>query len=127
MKNKFKLLVIIPLLLLLNCTIQFRSGSAIADPDYFGPVLVEGTPVEYPEEAKLQGIEGDVIAKIYVNEYGFVSAIEMEKSDDPLLDHAVYVAVKDWKFEPALRRGIPVRSEIRKSFDFYKPDIRYYQ
>lgn len=127
MKNKLVLLVIVPLLLLLNCTIQFHSGSAIPDPDFFGPVLVEGAPVEYPEEAKLQGIEGDVIAKIYVNECGFVRAIEMEKSDDPLLDHAVYVAVKDWKFEPALRRGIPVRSEITRSFYFYKPDIRYYQ
>ena len=125
MGNKLLTSALIACLSLINCTIQFHS--AIPDPDYFEPRLIEGASVEYPEEAKLQGIEGDVIAKIYINEYGYVRAIEIEKSDHPLLDHAVYVAVKDWRFEPALRKGRPVRSEITRSFPFYKPDIRYYR
>lgn len=125
MRNKLFLLVLIPLIFLLNCTIQFHS--AVPDPDYFEPRLIEGTPVEYPKEAKLRGIEGDVLARIYINEYGYVRAVEIEKSDHPLLDHAVYVAVKDWKFEPALQRGFPVRSEIVWSFPFYKPKIISYR
>jgi protein TonB len=86
--------------------------------------LIEYAPVEYPEEAKMKGIEGDVVARIYVNEYGYVRAVEIEQSAHPILDHAVYVAVKDWKFEPALQKGRPVRAEITKIFPFYKPKIR---
>ncbi len=123
MENTLLRIILIITLFFSNCTIQFHS--ALPDPDYFEPKLIEYIPVEYPEEAKMHAIEGDVTARIYINFYGYVRAVKIEKSAHPILDHAVYIAVKDWKFAPALLKGRPVRSEITKSFSFYKPDIRY--
>jgi len=125
MGNKLSAPVLVACLFLLNCTIQYHP--AIPDPDYFEPILIEGAVVEYPAEAKIRGIEGEVITRIYVNEFGYVRAVEIEKSDHPLLDHAVYVAVKDWRFEPALRKGLPIQSETTRSFSFYIPKRRYYK
>ena len=68
------------------------------------------TNLEYPEEAKKQGIEGEVTVRFLVNEKGEVEKSEVLRSaykgfDEPALK--VIRNMPDWK--PGAQRGKPVK------------------
>jgi TonB family protein len=62
---------------------------------------------EYPYEAKLRGIQGDVILAITITTTGDVANLHVI-SGDPLLTEAAIDAVKQWKYKPYLLKGQPV-------------------
>lgn len=55
-------------------------------------------PPPYPEEARLQGIEGVVLIKLGVNRQGAVARIECLNNAAPLLLESVLKTVKKWRF-----------------------------
>jgi len=68
------------------------------------------TNLEYPEEARKQGIEGEVIVRFLVNEKGGVEKSEVLRSayqgfDEPALK--VIRNMPDWN--PGMQRGKPVK------------------
>lgn len=69
--------------------------------------------IEYPENAKLRGIEGDVWVAFVVAKNGEVSDVKVEKSVDPSLDQAVIDFVKKsgtWK--PGQKDGQDVNTQM---------------
>jgi len=63
----------------------------------------------YPEAARTARAEGTVILEVVVGRTGAVEEVKVLKSS-PLFDTAAVVAVKRWKYEPALFGGSkPVR------------------
>ncbi len=61
---------------------------------------------------------GRVTVVFMVNERGRVDAPRIESSTDPVFNEAALAAIKQWRFEPAQRRGKPVRSPNRQMFSF---------
>jgi TonB family protein len=47
-----------------------------------------------------------------------VDAPRIESSTDPVFNEAALAAIKQWRFEPAQRRGKPVRPPNRQMFSF---------
>lgn len=68
--------------------------------------------IKYPEKAKLNGIQGRVFVKAYINEKGNVDQVELLKGIDAECDSAAMEAVKQTKFTPGKQRGEPVKVQV---------------
>jgi len=81
-------------------------GAAGADPDTGNdPGIVEPRVVarinpRYPEQARKNRIQGEVILKALVDKKGDCRVMEIVSSPDPLLSEAAREAVEQWKYEP---------------------------
>jgi protein TonB len=73
--------------------------------------LVEMKPPVYPPRCLRMGIEGRVKVRVLVGENGRPQVVTLgESSGESALDQAAIDAVREWRFEPAKRNGVPVRA-----------------
>jgi TonB family protein len=91
----------------------FRPGSGIEP-----PVLVREIRPVYTTEARRRAIEGDVLLDIVIRENGTVGAIRVTRGLDAGLDQKAVEAVRQWRFEPARRRGAPVEVVVEVAVEF---------
>jgi protein TonB len=71
------------------------------------PEAIEKVPPEYPDEARLNRIEGTVIVQALVGRDGRVKETKVTQSV-PGLDAAALTAIAQWKFKPAEAYGKPI-------------------
>jgi TonB family protein len=76
----------------------------------------------YPIAARQQRIQGQVWVHLVINETGDVLTAEAV-SGDPLLVSAAMDAMKQWKFEPYIQNGHPVRVSTKMHYDFAFSDM----
>ncbi|PYY04179.1 MAG: hypothetical protein DMG69_31130 [Acidobacteria bacterium] len=62
---------------------------------------------------------GSTILRIVVGEDGTVRSAKVLESFNRDLDAKAIEAVKQWKFEPALKKGVPVAVELGVQVDFH--------
>ncbi len=85
------------------------------------------SPVRYPQALLEQGIEGQVLLRLYVDSAGNVVADSTriaESSGYPALDSAALVGSPDLRFSPALRQGQPVAAPFIQPVQFRGPRAR---
>jgi TonB family protein len=73
---------------------------------------------EYPEEARVKGVEGLVVVVALVNESGHVEDVALEKGVDPLLDQAAVRAAYRTSFYPYLLEGVAQAVYVRMPYRF---------
>jgi protein TonB len=67
---------------------------------------------EYPTAAYRNGIEGEVLLRLWIDEEGRVSQAKVERtSGHDVLDRAAVAAVRTWRGRPARRGDQPVATE----------------
>jgi TonB family protein len=82
-----------------------------------GGFLEKGVEPRYPEQAIQQGIKGDVILQVGIDETGrVVRSLTVE--GDPLLIAASVEALKDFQFRAYLLNGVPLSVESQIGFRF---------
>lgn len=91
----------------------YRPGSGIEPPS----LIVEVKP-QYPEEARRRGLVGDVVLEIVVRRDGTVGDVRIVRPLGGGLDQHAVEAVRQWRFEPARRRGVPVDVLVEVSVEF---------
>jgi TonB family protein len=91
----------------------YRPGSDIDPPS----VLREVKP-DYTEEARRRGLEGDVVMEIVVRSNGMVGNVRVLQGLGMGLDQRAIDAVREWRFSPAKRRGLPVDVLVEVSVGF---------
>jgi len=81
-------------------------------------------PIEYPAALEQQGIEGNVVLRLHVDERGNIvkdsTRIE-ESSGYPALDSAATHAAAALRFAPATRNGSPVPVTFLQPVQFRNP------
>ena len=83
------------------------------------PVLIRSVRPEYPELARLAGVEGDVMIKALLGTDGkVISAIVIASSVTDVLEEAAVAAVMQFLFEPALQGVVPVQASIAVPVSF---------
>ncbi|MCO4771761.1 MAG: TonB family protein [Deltaproteobacteria bacterium] len=82
------------------------------------PELLEDATPQYPEELRREGIGGDVLVRIVIDEEGRVSSTEVLDSLHPELDAAAMAAAKQMVFSPAEVDGEPAAISIDYTFGF---------
>jgi len=89
------------------------------------PVAINAvSPVRYPPALLEQGIEGQVLLRLYVDSAGQVipdSTRIAESSGYPALDSAALVASPELRFSPALHQGRPVAAPFIQPVQFRGP------
>lgn len=83
-----------------------------------GAQVVFVNPPKYPTEARNQSIEGTVSVTFVVGVSGKVDKILEIESSHPSFAVEVRKVYKDWKFKPAMKKGIPVSSKVMIPFNF---------
>lgn len=81
-------------------------------------VVKRVTPV-YPEVAKKDSIEGQVIVQITIDESGKVIQAEVVQARPPgIFDQAALDAIKQWEFKPATADGKPIKVKMAQRIAF---------
>jgi TonB family protein len=86
--------------------------------DYFPPKLELDVKPDYSEGAMSRGIEGRVDLHATVLGDGTVGSVRIRKWLDPELEHAALAAVRQWRFRPATRNGVPIPSIVEIEMTF---------
>ncbi|MEF3081430.1 TonB family protein [Luteimonas sp. SMYT11W] len=79
--------------------------------------------IPYPPAAARSREEGSLILLVQVDANGNATDVTVEKrSGSRDLDRAAQQAVRDWKFEPAIKGGKPTASAVRVPIEFTLQD-----
>ncbi len=75
----------------------------------------------YPIELKAAGTTGDVTVRFQVRADGTVATCEVLKSDHPAFSAAAVEAVQQWRFQPGIKEGKPVDTQMQITLPFRLP------
>jgi TonB family protein len=75
---------------------------------------------EYPDEARQQGIQGQVILEVRTGPEGAVEDIQLVSGPPQLAEPAI-AAVLQWRFQPRTQNGQPVGVQSRITLNFRLP------
>jgi TonB family protein len=75
----------------------------------------------YTDEARRRGIQGNVIVQAYFDARGNITVLKVVKGLGYGLDENALAILKDWRFAPALRNGLPVSAVAEIEVPFTLP------
>jgi TonB family protein len=84
-----------------------------------GALLHRVQPI-YPEIALQQGRQGDVVLRAHVNRRGKVTSVQ-KISGDSMLAFSGIAAIRQWRYEPFKRDGIPQEIDTTITLQFRAP------
>jgi len=82
------------------------------------PKLIKKVNPIYPEEAKKALVQGVVVLEVTTDEEGNVVKVDVLRSESSLLNQASIDAVKQWKYEPMMSKGNPIRVSFNVTVTF---------
>ncbi|MGC4072782.1 MAG: energy transducer TonB [Nibricoccus sp.] len=82
------------------------------------PVVKKQVRPKYPTDLRKKGITGDVNVHIVVSSSGDVAEAEVIDSPNEQFSEAALEAVRQWKFEPGLKDGVPVAVRLKFPIQF---------
>jgi periplasmic protein TonB len=91
----------------------YRPGSGIEPPR-----LLHEVKPDYTEDARLRRLEGEVMMEIVVRRDGSVGDLTIVKGLGGGLNERAVHAVRQWRFSPARRRGVPVDVVVEVAVEF---------
>lgn len=94
------------------------SGNSPSKPaDSTRLIVIKAVEPTYPETAKGKQLQGRVWGHLTIDESGNVVAAE-PISGDPILLAAAIDAMEQWKFQPYIKDGHPIRASVKMHYDF---------
>jgi periplasmic protein TonB len=91
----------------------YRVGGGVT-----APRLIYGPEPEYSEEARKSKYQGTVVLWLILRADGRPHDIRVSRSLGMGLDEKAVEAIRQWKFEPARKDGIPVAVQISVEVSF---------
>lgn len=71
----------------------------------------------YPEEAKKEGLSGEVVLALHISKDGTVENIRVVKGPQ-VFQHSALDAVKQWRYQPFLLNGDPIAVDTQVTVVF---------
>ncbi len=85
--------------------------AAAPEPVYAKLKVIDAPPPVYPPQCRRLGIEGVVRVRVLVGPHGRPKEVTIARSSgDEALDESAQDAVRDWRFEPGRRDGVPIQA-----------------
>ena len=91
----------------------FRPGSGISPPR-----LLREVKADYTDEGRRRNITGDVVLEIVVRHDGSVGDVHVLQGLGSGLDQRAVDAVRQWRFDPARRKGVAVDVIVEVAVEF---------
>jgi protein TonB len=92
----------------------------LAGGNFQEPRLISSPPPTYPQAARTQRIQGDVLVDVLIDGTGHVTVVK-PISGNPLLEQAAIAAVRTWTYQPARLDGDPRATHIQVKITFRLP------
>jgi protein TonB len=90
------------------------ASSGNAEGTQAAAALADNPAPGYPYAARLRGQHGRVVLRVEVTPGGGAGAVAVERSSGyEILDRAASEAVRQWRFRPAHRGGVPVAATVQ--------------
>ncbi len=91
----------------------YRMGPGVTPPR-----LLYKVEPQYTQEAKDAGIQGTVVLSVEIGTDGIVRNVDVQRSLEPELDERAIEAVRQWRFTPGMKDGVPatIASVIEVNF-----------
>jgi len=83
-------------------------------------VNTRGAEPHYPDSLKGSGIQGTVVVQATIGTDGCASNITVVEKLNPELDKIAEQHVSSWKFQPAMKKGKPVKVLVRVEVAFHE-------
>jgi TonB family protein len=91
----------------------YRPGAGIEPPR-----LLREVRADYTEAGRRAGVNGDVVLEIVVRHDGSVGDVRVVRRLGSGLDERAVQAVRQWRFSPARRQGVPVDVIVEVAVEF---------
>jgi periplasmic protein TonB len=91
----------------------YRPGSGIT-----APAIIKEVKPDYTEEGRRRNLEGDVVFEIVVRSDGTVGNVKLLHGLGAGLDQRASEALRQWRFSPARRLGVPVDVIVEVAMEF---------
>lgn len=91
----------------------YRPGTGIT-----APAILREVKPDYTEEGRRRHLEGDVVLEIVVKSDGSVGSVKLLQGLGAGLDQRAIDAVRQWRFSPAKRHGVPVDVMVEVAMEF---------
>jgi periplasmic protein TonB len=91
----------------------YRPGSGVEPPR-----LLREVKATYTDEGRRRSISGEVVLEIVVRRDGVVGEVTVLQGLGAGLDQRAVQAVRQWKFDPARRKGVPVDVIVEVAVEF---------
>lgn len=91
----------------------YRVGDGVT-----APQVIKKTDPEYSEEARKARLQGTVLFRLIVDEYGLPRDLEITRAIGLGLDEKATEALSQWKFSPAMKDGQPVPVSVNVEINF---------
>ncbi len=101
-----------------DATGGIATGVLILEDPSDAPKLIKKVSPIYPDEAKKALIQGVVDLQVTTDKEGNVAKVKVLRSESSLLSQASIDAVKQWKYEPMMSNGKPVRLSFNVTLTF---------
>ena len=85
--------------------------------DVASTLILQKSPLKYPDAARAAGIDGAVVLRIVVSDTGAVKDVTII-SGNPILGQASVDSVRQWRYKPYVVNGVPVEMETELSIAF---------
>jgi protein TonB len=97
---------------------------ATASPSWSAPGFLVQPPPPYPEDLRLQGIEGSVVLRVHVDADGLPQSVSIDRSSGyAQFDHSAVTTVQQhYRFRPAQEDGRSVAADVRFAVPFHLSD-----
>jgi protein TonB len=82
------------------------------------PILLSGRTPIYPITRLQRGQSGDALIAFTIDEHGIPRDFRVIRSDYPYYASHAIVAMREWRFQPALKNGKPVAVRARIPFKY---------
>ena len=91
---------------------------ALLAPEVAAALAVKRVPAVYPEKARVNGIQGNVVLSVVISELGDVENATVV-SGDPALAEAAVQSIRQWKYKPYTIDGKPTPMQTQITFGFH--------
>jgi TonB family protein len=91
----------------------YRPGSGIEPPS-----LLREVKAGYTEDARIRQLEGEVVLEVVVRRDGSVGDLKVLRGLGGGLNERAAEAVRQWRFSPARRKGVPVDVLVEVAVEF---------
>ena len=91
----------------------YRPGSGTSPPR-----LLREVKAAYTDDARRRNVTGDVLLEIVIRRDGTVGTVRVLQGLGAGLDERALYAVRQWRFDPARRQGIPVDVLVEVAVEF---------
>jgi protein TonB len=112
-----------------TATVAAAAGATSASPATAGvlqsaPGFLVQPPPPYPEDLRLQGIEGSVVLRVHVDAEGWPQRVSIDRSSGyAQFDHSAVATVQQhYRFRPAQEGGRSVAADVRFAVPFRLSD-----